>query len=110
MSSLDEIEYTESSGSVFADLGVADPEEILAKAELTRQIAAIIAERGIPQTQVAEILGIDQPKVSALLQGKLAGFSLERLLRFLLALDRDVEIVIKQRTRPIAHVNVVTQP
>jgi predicted XRE-type DNA-binding protein len=91
---------TESSGNVFADLGLADPEEALAKAELARQIGALLAERGLTQAQAAALLGIDQPKVSALVRGRLEGFSLDRLLRFLLALDRDVEIVVRPRPRP----------
>jgi predicted XRE-type DNA-binding protein len=88
---------TEGSGNVFADLGLADPEEALAKAELARQIGALLAERGLTQAQAAALLGVDQPKVSALVRGRLEGFSLDRLLRFLLALDRDVEIVVRPR-------------
>ena len=62
---------TESSGNVFADLGLADPEEALAKAELARQIGALLAERGLTQAQAAALLGVDQPKVSALVRGRL---------------------------------------
>ena len=96
---IDAIDATESSGNVFADLGLADPEEALAKAELARQIGALLAERGLTQAQAAALLGVDQPKVSALVRGRLGGFSLDRLLRFLLALDRDVEIVVRPRPR-----------
>ena len=88
-----------SSGNVFADLDLKDPEELLAKAELVRRICDIIAERKLTQTRAAAMLGIDQPKVSALMRGKLDGFSLDRLFRFLNALGRDVEIVI----RPARH-------
>ena len=88
-----------SGGNVFADLGVDAPEEALAKAELTAKISEIIAARGLTQQAAARILGIDQPKVSALLRGKLGGFSTERLIRFLNALGRDVEIVVKDRPR-----------
>ena len=88
-----------SSGNVFADLGVDAPEEALAKAELTAKISEIIAARGLTQQAAAKILGIDQLKVSALLRGKLTGFSTERLIRFLNALGRDVEIVVKDRPR-----------
>lgn len=109
MSTADDISVTESSGNVFTDLGVADAAEALAKAELAHAISTILAKRRLTQAQAAQILGIDQPKVSSLLRGRLAGFSLERLLRFLLAMDRDVEIVIKPkpRTRPAGRVNVV---
>ena len=89
----------ESSGNVFADLGIANPEEWLAKAELARRIAAIIAECKLTQTRAAAVLGVDQPKVSALLRGKLDGFSTDRLFRFLNALGRDVEIVIRPAGR-----------
>ena len=88
-----------SSGNVFVDLGVDAPEEALAKAELTAKISEIIAAKGLTQQAAAKVLGIDQPKVSALLRGKLTGFSTERLIRFLNALGRDVEIVVKDRPR-----------
>src|SRR3954471_2619497 len=88
-----------SSGNVFADLGLKNPEELLTKAQLVQRIADIIAERKLTQARAANLLGIDQPKVSALLRGKLDGFSTDRLFRFLNALGRDVEIVI----RPARH-------
>jgi predicted XRE-type DNA-binding protein len=90
----DQHDYTVGSGNVFADLGVAEPEEALAKAQLVRQIGAIVARRGWTQAQAAAVLGIDQPKVSALLRGRLGGFSTDRLCRFLNALDHDVQIVV----------------
>jgi len=92
-------DYKVSGGNVFADLGVDAPEEALAKAELTAKIAQIIEARGLSQAAAAKVLGIDQPKVSALLRGKLTGFSTERLVKFLNALGRDVEIVIRDRPR-----------
>lgn len=90
------LEYEESSGNVFADLGLANPEESLAKAEVARQIGKLIKKRRLSQTKAAAMLGIDQPKVSALLRGYLTGFSLERLFRFLNALGQDVHIDITQ--------------
>lgn len=92
-----EIKVQSSSGNVFADMGLQNPEELLIKAELVRQISKIIAARKITQTKAAQILGIDQPKVSALLSGKLSGFSTERLLRFLNLLGNDVEIRVKMK-------------
>lgn len=89
------IQYAESSGNVFADLELADADDLLIKAELARTIAAIIAKRRLTQARAAVVLGVDQPKISALTRGRLSGFSIERLLRFLLALHRDVEIVVK---------------
>jgi len=88
------IQYKESSGNVFADLGVENPEEALAKSELARQIAKIIKKRKLTQKQAAEILEIDQPKISALIRGRLRSFSLERLIRFLNELGQDVNIMI----------------
>jgi predicted XRE-type DNA-binding protein len=88
---------TPSSGNVFADLGVSDPEAALVKAELARQIDNAIRERGLTQTQAADLMGIDQPKVSALLRGRLSGFSTERLCRFLVALGHDVTIAVSPR-------------
>ncbi len=84
-----------SSGNVFADLAFKNPEEMLAKAQLVQRICDIIAERKLTQTKAASLLGIDQPKISALMRGKLDGFSIDRLFRFLNALGRDVEIVIR---------------
>jgi predicted XRE-type DNA-binding protein len=89
--------YIESSGNVFADLGLPKPDDLLAKAELTAKIIEEIQRRRLTQSQVAAILGIDQPKVSALKHGHLSSFSIERLMRFLVLLGRDVEITVKQR-------------
>jgi predicted XRE-type DNA-binding protein len=89
------VSIEESSGNVFADLGLKNPEELLAKAQLVQRISDIISERKLTQARAAKLLGIDQPKVSALLRGKLEGFSTDRLFRFLNALGRDVEIVIR---------------
>ncbi len=90
-------EYTPSSGNVFADLNLPDADDLLAKAELAAKIIAEIQRRRLTQSQAAAILGIDQPKVSALKQGKLSGFSIERLMRLLLRLGRDIEITVKRR-------------
>ncbi len=91
----DDNSVTPSSGNVFADLGFDNPEEMLLKAELVRQISKAIKERGLNQYQAAEVLGIDQPKVSALVRGRFSGYSLERLFKYLNALGRDLEIVVK---------------
>jgi predicted XRE-type DNA-binding protein len=87
-----EIKVQSSSGNIFADLGFANADELLIKAELVRQISNLIDAKTLTQAEAAKILGIDQPKVSALLNGKLSGFSTERLFRFLNALGSDVEI------------------
>lgn len=89
------LDYTVSSGNVFADLGLPNPEEALAKAELAHKITVLIRERGLTQAQAAKLLGVDQPKVSALIRGHLTGFSLERLMRFLLLFGQDIKITVK---------------
>jgi predicted XRE-type DNA-binding protein len=101
-------ESTASSGNVFADLNLPQADDLLAKAELAAKIIAEIQRRRITQAQAAEILRIDQPKISALKQGKLSGFSVERLMRFLLLLGRDIEIAVKDkpRSRPTARLRV----
>lgn len=93
----EKIAITPSSGNVFADIGVTNPERHLAKAELAQQINKIIEKRGLKQVEAAAILAINQPKVSALSCGHLSGFSVERLIGFLNKLDHDVEIVVKKR-------------
>ena len=90
---------TRSSGNVFADLGLPDAEELQAKAGLVHRIAKVIEKRGLTQMQAAALLGIDQPKISNLLRGRLDGFSTERLFRFLNALGQDIEIVIREKPR-----------
>jgi predicted XRE-type DNA-binding protein len=92
---MSDIPYEVSSGNVFADLSFADPEEELVRADLAHRIATIIEDRGLTQVEAAAIMGINQPKVSALVRGRLEGFSFERLARYLLALGQDVEIVIR---------------
>lgn len=88
-----------SGGNVFQDLGLPNAEERLAKATLALQIAEAVSDRGLSQSQAAQILGTTQPKVSDLFRGRLAGFSMERLIRFLNLLDRDVEILISPTPR-----------
>ena len=89
----------QSSGNVFADMGLPDAAELGTKARLGAAIIRTIERRGLTQAEVAVVLGINQPKVSALLHYKLEGFSVERLMRFLVALGHDVEIVVKAKPR-----------
>lgn len=86
---------TRGSGNVFADMGMPNPEERLAKAQLAHAISRVIQERGLTQRAAAELMGVDQPKVSHVLRGRLADFSTERLMGFLTGLGRDIEIVVK---------------
>jgi predicted XRE-type DNA-binding protein len=90
-------EVTRSSGNVFADLGFEDPEGELAKAHLVREIRAAMLEQGLTQVQAADRMGLKQPDVSAMINGRVGSYSLERLIRCVRALDRDVEIVVRPR-------------
>ena len=104
----EKISIEASSGNVFADLGLSNPEERMAKAKLAMRIAKIIDDRKLTQVEAAEVLEINQPKISDLLRGKLKGFSTERLFRFLNLLGQDVHIVIREKPerRSYAHVSV----
>ena len=94
-------DYIEGSGNVFADLGLPNADERLAKADLAIKITEILRRRRLTQVQAAVVLGVDQPKVSALIRGRLSGFSIERLLRFLLLLGADVSITIHPHRRSL---------
>jgi predicted XRE-type DNA-binding protein len=101
-------DHVPSGGNVFADLRLLKPDDLLAKAELAAKIIDEIHRRHLTQNQAAAILGIDQPKISTLKQGKLSGFSIERLMRFLLLLGCDIEITVKgkTKTRSVARLRV----
>jgi predicted XRE-type DNA-binding protein len=86
----------ESSGNVFADLGIPDAESHLLKAQLVARIDEIIRDRDLTQTEAAKLLGLSQPDVSRLLRGNFRDYSIERLLRLLTDLGRDIEIVIRE--------------
>jgi len=102
-------EIVRGTTNVFADLGYLDAEERQTKLRLAHAISQIIGKRRLTQASTADLLHINQPKVSALLRYKLEGFSVERLMTFLTALDRDIEIIIKKkpRSRPAARISVV---
>lgn len=85
------------SGNVFADLGLPNPEEHLVKADLVFRIDDIIRHRRLTQAKAAAVMGLKQPDVSRLLSGDFRDFSVERLLRLLMALDRDIDIVIRPK-------------
>lgn len=96
------IAVEKGSGNVYADLGYPDSESMLVKAQLVAKIAEIVQRRALTQARTAEILGLTQPKISALLKGRFRGVSEHRLLECLTRLGRDVEIVVKPtpRSRP----------
>ena len=104
--------YVEGTGNVYADLGVANPQEARAKADLAHRIVDIIEARKLTQVQAGKVLGVDQPKVSALKRGRLADFSIERLVGFLLLLGHDVQIIVtpkphSSRKPPTLEVNAI---
>jgi predicted XRE-type DNA-binding protein len=105
----EEREITRGSGNVFADLGFPDADERQTKLRLAYALNAIMDAQRLTQAAAATRLGLNQPKVSALRNYKLDGFSVERLMTLLNALDRDVEIVIrkKPRSRAVARISVV---
>lgn len=91
----DKKRYEVGSGNVFKDIGVPNAEEHLVKARLVFKIETILRKRGLKQVEAAELFGVRQPDVSKMLNGEFRQFSVERLLRFLVALGQDVQIVVK---------------
>jgi predicted XRE-type DNA-binding protein len=87
-----EIKINMSSGNIYADFGYPNPEEAKAKAALAIQIINVIKKKKLTQKEAAALMGIDQPKVSAIKRGQLASFTIDRLLRFMLALGLDILI------------------
>jgi len=97
----------EGSGNVFADLGLPNPEQELLKAQLTLQIYSILKESGMKQAEMAKVLGVRQPQVSLLMLNRAGNFSVGRLMEFLTALRRDVEITLRPTRREHGAVSVI---
>ena len=93
------LDYEVSSGNVFRDLGLPDAEELDIKASLAIEIGRIIRRRGLTQSEAASMLGVDQPRVSALMRGHLEKFSMEKLCDYLRALGCNVDIRIQERKK-----------
>lgn len=93
------MKITHSSGNVYADIGVAQPEAMLAKAQLAQRVGSIIAARKLTQREAAEIIGVPQPKLSNILRGQFRGVSEAKLMDCLLRLGNDVQIVVKPARR-----------
>ena len=107
-----DIKIKKSSGNVFADLGLTNPQERLAKSNLAIRIADGIRARRLTQAKAAALFGIDKPKISRLLRGQLSGFSIDKLIHFLTLLGQDVVIVVKPaepHSRRPGHVSVVAE-
>lgn len=99
---------TESSGNVFADLGLPNPEQELLKAQLTLQIYAILKGSGMTQVEIARILGVQQPQVSLLMRNCAGNFSFGRLMEFLTALRQDVEITVRPTRKEHGALSVIS--
>ena len=101
--------YETGSRNVFKDLGVPNADEHMVKAQLVFKIDSIMKERRLKQVEAAALFGVRQPDISMMLRGEFRQFSVERLLRFLVALDQDVEIVVKphrdRSNAPALHVS-----
>ena len=103
-----ELSYEIGSENVFADLGMTNADEKLAKAELALKINQLLKARGLKQVAAAKLLGIDQAKVSYLSTGRLSGFSIERLMKFLALLGQDIVIIITpHKAQDLGHITVV---
>ena len=107
MNEADDLTIEESSGNVFADLGLPNAEERNTKLRLCVYISRAISERKLSQAEAARLLGINQPKVSALQRYKLEGFSVERLMHFATALAYDVVIELRPRASLEGHGRVI---
>lgn len=92
-------DYTVGSGNVFADLDLPDAEERLAKARLAIQISKLITKKKLTQAAAGKLLGVDQPRISKLLRGRLSDFSTETLVKYINALGSDVEVVVHEKPR-----------
>ena len=97
----EKIKFTKSTGNVFADMGFKNAKEKFVKAELALRINQIINKRQLKQIEAAKILRVTQPKISAISNGRLSDFSIEKLIEFLNKLDQDVEIVIHEKPKSI---------
>ena len=102
----EKIEYEVSSGNLFEDFGYANPEEAKAKWDLAFLIRSVIEKSDLTQEQAAELMGIDQPKVSKITRGILSEFTLERLMRYLVCLGYDIEIKAAQSKSATASIYV----
>jgi len=95
--------------NVFKDIGVPNADEHLVKAQLVYKIDTIMKKQRMKQTEAAALFGVRQPDISNMLRGEFRQFSVERLLRFLVKLDQDVEIVVRPRhdrqNAPALHVS-----
>ncbi len=103
----DETRFTRSSGNVFADMGVPNPDEHHAKAQIAVKIARLMSEQKMTQAEMASMLGVTQPQISALMRGRWEGISLEKLFRLLKVLDTDISITLTPKQGDQAQISVI---
>jgi predicted XRE-type DNA-binding protein len=99
-------QITRGSGNIFRDLGLPDADVLQAKADLVHKIATLIEKRGLTQVEAAAILGVSQPKISALLHGRIDGFSMDRIVKYLAALDQDVSISVRPKAHEVPKIKI----
>ena len=96
-----QLKSIKSSGNVFADLGLPDPEQRLLKSDLAIEITEAIASRGLKQKEAARLLGVDQAQISKIKCGRLSEFSIERLVRYLASLNKRVDLLVRDAEEPV---------
>jgi predicted XRE-type DNA-binding protein len=106
---IDGVKFTIGSDNIFRDIGIPNPEEALAKADLAIKIHALIQDLGLTQTQAAKKLGTDRARISNLMRGRLREFSIERLMEYLNRLGQDIQISVVPSKRPRGHLQVVAR-
>ena len=102
------IQFEKSSGNIFADIGLSEPQEHMVKAKLVVKIDKLMRAQGLKQVEAAKLFGVTQPDISKMLRGDFRQFSVERLMRFLVALGQDVDIVVRPQRKigQVAALNV----
>lgn len=105
--SKEDIEITMGSGNVFADFGYRNPDEAQLKSRIALRIHKAIEEKGLSLREAGKLMGVDHAKVSAIINGRLRGFSIDRLFRFLNALDVNVQIRLERK--PLSQEHATTR-
>jgi predicted XRE-type DNA-binding protein len=104
------VQARKGSGNVFADLGLANPEERLLKSSILIELGRLIGERGLTQIKAAKLVGISQPDLSRLLRGDFDDYSAERLMKMLTCFNQDIEIVMKPHRKAGERGRIIFKP
>lgn len=100
------LKYTVSDGNAYYDIGLNDSSEMKIKAQAVMILSKTIAASGMTQTEVAAVLGIDQPKISKILRGQFRSLSLDKIFSYLTALDKDINITVSEKSEDIGHTSM----